>query len=86
MRSKYEVAVDAISTIPSLPTTPTSRTCYIYTIREPITGQVQSDQTEAMPITPISGNRYIFILYDEDSNYIDAVPIPSRTKHKILKV
>ena len=38
-----------------------------------------------MPIISISGNWYIFILYDDDANYIDAVPIPSRTKHQILK-
>ena len=83
-RSKYALAIDAISRMPTPPTTPTTRTRYIYATCEPITGRVHSDQTGALPITSISGNKYIFILYDEDSNYIDAVPIPSRTKHQIL--
>ena len=69
----------------SLPTTPTSRTRHIYTKYKPITGQVHSDQSGATPITSISGSTYISILYDECSNYINAVPIPSCTKHQILK-
>lgn len=61
------------------------RTQYIYAACEPVTSTVHSDQTGALPITSISGNKYIFILYDEDSNYIDDIPIPSRTKLQILQ-
>ena len=43
MRSKYVLAVDAISSMPSPTTTPISNTRYIYTACEPITGQVNSD-------------------------------------------
>ena len=38
-----------------------------------------------MPITSISGNNYLFIMYDYDSNYIDTIQIPSRTKLQVLK-
>ena len=33
----------------------------------------------------ISGNKYIFCLFDDDSNYIDAIVILSRTKEQLLK-
>ena len=34
----------------------------------------------------ISGNRYIFLLYDYESNYMTINAIPSRTKHQLQKV
>ena len=39
-----------------------------------------------MSIISISGNKYILIMYDEDYNYNDVIPISSRTEHQILIV
>ena len=50
-----------------------------------IIGNVHSNQTGAFPILSISGNKYIFLLYDDDTDYIEAVAIPSHTQHKNLK-
>ena len=36
-------------------------------------------------VPAVSGNKYIFVLYDFDSNYIFAVPIMSRKKEEIIK-
>jgi len=48
------------------------------------TGQVYSDQTGRFVIPSSAGNNYAFVLYDYDSNYIDAVAIPNRTAKAIL--
>jgi len=32
----------------------------------------------------IAGNAYLCVLYNYDANYIDAVPMSSKTKHQIL--
>ena len=85
IRSKYTLAIDAISQMPSGTTLPIAHKSYIYATYEPITGKVHNNQTGAMPITSISGKSYLFVLYDEDSNYIGAIPIPTRTKHQMLK-
>ena len=62
-------------------TTPTSQ---VYAACQQITGQIFTDQTGQFTIPSSSGNKYVFILYDYDSNYIDTVLMPSRTKHQIL--
>lgn len=49
-----------------------------------ITGRIFSDQTGRFVVPSSSGNQYLFVLYDYDSNTIHAEPIPSRTKHQIL--
>ena len=49
------------------------------------TGKIFSDQTGPFLVPSISGNRYVFILYDYDSNHIFAVPIPIRTKEQLVK-
>ena len=67
----------------ALPTENT-RTHHVFTTCEPITGKIFTDQTGQFICPSISGNKYLFILYDYDSNYIDAVPMPSKTKHQIL--
>ena len=64
---------------------PTKRTNHIYTDCTQITGQVYTDQTGKMLIPSASGMNYCLIFYDFDSNLIWAVPLPSRTKHQILK-
>ena len=49
-----------------------------------VTGQVYTDQTGQFHVPAASGNKYLFVLYDYDSNYIFAVPIPRRAKECIL--
>ena len=49
-----------------------------------ITGKTYSDQTGRFICPSISGNNYIFLLYNFDTNSIHAEPIPSRTKHQLL--
>jgi hypothetical protein len=58
-------------------------THHIYTDCQPITGQVGSDQTGCFVVPSTSGNNYIFVLYDYDSNSIHAEPIPNRKKASI---
>lgn len=36
-------------------------------------------------ITSKRGNKYIFLVVDQDSNYINAVPIPSRKSSELIK-
>jgi hypothetical protein len=53
-----------------------------------------SDQTGQFPVLSSSGNHYLFVLYNQDTNYIHAVAIPNRkaatlrdaweTTHKLL--
>ena len=49
------------------------------------TGRIYTDQTGPFLTPSTSGNRYVFVLYDHDSNYIAAVAIPSRTKDQLIK-
>ena len=48
------------------------------------TGQIFTDQTGRFVIPSSTGNNYMLVLYDYDSNYIDAVPMPNRTAKSIL--
>ena len=75
----------AAQDIPPVPTAPKKHTKYVYVACELMTGRVQSDQTGDFPITSISGKKCIFLLYDDDDNYIDDVTILSRTQQQILK-
>jgi hypothetical protein len=63
----------------------TLRTYNTFASCQPITGKTFSDQTGRFICPSISGNQYLFVLYDYDSNTIHAEPIPSRTKHQILQ-
>ena len=47
-------------------------------------GQVFSDQTGRFPTTSSTGHKYVFVLYDYDSNHIDAEPMKNRTATAIL--
>ena len=65
------------------PTTDNHHDCYL-ALHEP-TGQIFTDQTGKF-ITPSStGNNYLILLYDYDSNAILAEPIPNRQAKAILK-
>jgi hypothetical protein len=61
------------------------RTHFIYPACITMTGNISTDQTGPFPTTSISGNRYVFVIYDYDSNLIYGIPIPSRTKTQLTK-
>ena len=64
---------------------PAKRTNHVYADCQTITGQIYTDQTGKMLTTSAAGMNYCLVLYDFDSNLVWAVPMPSRTKHQILK-
>ena len=66
------------------PTLDGQRTHVCFLSVEAFTGQVFSDQTGRFPVPSSSGNNYLMVVYDYDSNLIDAEPMPSKTKHQIL--
>jgi hypothetical protein len=63
---------------------PNERTHFCYTtIMEP-TGQIYTDQTGKFVVPSSSGNNYLMILYDYDSNAILAEPMHTHTGQSIL--
>jgi hypothetical protein len=48
-------------------------------------GQIYTDQTGRFPVVSSTGNKYIMVLYDYDSNAILAKPIKDRTAPEFLK-
>lgn len=59
------------------------RTHFVYPACITPTGTISTDQTGAFPISSISGNKYIFVIYDYDSNLIYGIPISSRSKAQL---
>jgi hypothetical protein len=59
------------------------RTNNIYADCRAITGNIGSDQTGRFIAPSTRGNNYLFILYNYDSNSIQAEPIPNRKKESI---
>jgi hypothetical protein len=61
-------------------------TCYYYTaaISPQPTGQVHWDQASRFPVVSSTGNNYLPLVYDYDSNSIQAKPMPKRTSLCIL--
>ena len=68
MLNVQDMIEQAYKSMPEPPTAPIKRTKYIYAAHESITGNIYSNQTGAFPVTSISGNKYLFILYDGDAN------------------
>ena len=66
-------------------TVPPSRTHHTYASCFEATGKIFTDQTGSFLLPSISGNKYVFILYDFDSNYISATAIPSRSKEHLVQ-
>ncbi len=64
---------------------PRSNACFVAIIKFEPTGQVHTDQTGPFPVTSTRGMKYIFVLYDFDSNSIHPVPIKNRTAESILE-
>ena len=46
---------------------------------------IAMDPTGRYPITSARGHKYIFVLYDFDSNYISAIPIKSRKTNEYIR-
>ncbi|CAJ1934140.1 unnamed protein product [Cylindrotheca closterium] len=63
----------------------TARTHQCYATFFAATGQVYTDQTGKFVSPSSTGNNYIMILYDYDSNHIFAEPFPNRQAATILK-
>jgi hypothetical protein len=61
------------------------RTHFCFAAVHEISGQIFTDQTGPFVLPSSSGNKYIMILYDYDSNAILAEPIPSRSGESIIK-
>ena len=49
------------------------------------TGKIFTDQTGRFPVQSSNGNKYIFVLYDYDSNCILTEPIRNRTAIELLR-
>ena len=59
--------------------------CYVNTVTyHSESGQIHTDQTGKFPVTSNRGMKYVFVLYDYDSNSIHPVPIKSRSAESIL--
>ena len=52
---------------------------------EELKGLICTDLPGRFPVQSFYGNEYIFVMYDYDSNLINAVPIKSRSKKHILE-
>ena len=56
----------------------------VYTSYQPITRKIFTDQTGQFLCPSISGNKYLFLLYDYGAIYIDGVSMMSRAKYQII--
>jgi hypothetical protein len=64
---------------------PIQRSHAVFANVEPITGKSYSDQTGRFLAPSATGNEYVFVFYDYDSNSIHAVPIKNRTAGEIKR-
>ena len=58
-------------------------TCYFFPICAEVSRKAFLDQIGKIFLTSASGNKYIFAIYNFNSNYIMAVSILSQTKHQL---
>ena len=49
-----------------------------------LTGKVSSDQTGDFPIISRKGNKYVMVLYDQNTNSILSEPLKSHSQKEIL--
>ena len=61
-----------------------ARTHFCYAAVHQATGQIYTDQTGRFVTPSSSGNNYILVLYDYDSNFIMPIPMKSRSAEHIL--
>jgi hypothetical protein len=62
----------------------TDRTHTVYVDIHHVTGKLSTDQTGRIPIPSTSGNNYLMVVYEYDSNFIHAEPLKSRSGPNIL--
>jgi hypothetical protein len=68
------------------PESPNQRTHQVFSaVVDSGTGKIYTDQTGRFPVTSSRGNKYLFVLYDYDSNAILAEPIKSRQQDELLR-
>ena len=73
--------VDKITELEDTTSPPiTRKTNYIFAKCVPATGKIYGDSTGRFVATSISGNKYLLVIYDYDSNTIHAEGMPSNTK------
>ena len=70
---------------PNLETGNTTNACFAAIVEFSHTRQVHTDQTGKFPTTSKKGMKYVFVLYDYDSNSIHPVPIKNRSAEAILE-
>ena len=73
----------SLSFFSSYKETPDHCTHHTYVDCQSITGKIGTDKTGQFVIPSASGNNYLLILFDLDSNSICAEPIPNLTKNSI---
>ena len=61
------------------------RTNFVFADCQPITGQIFSDQPGRFLVSSVSGNQYLMVVYDYDSNSIIAEPMKSRSGPEMLR-
>ena len=81
--TKEKVLSDDMSPTPT-PQIGTSRTQQVYAECLPITGKIFSDLPGRFVVPSSRGNNYLLIVYDYDSNAIEAQPIKSRSATDIV--
>ena len=52
---------------------------------EELKHMIATDQTGEFPVTSAAGHKALFVMYDYDSNFINAVPIKSRSATELLR-
>jgi hypothetical protein len=62
----------------------TTRTRHVYTDCHCTTGMVYTDPTRKFLVPSVSGNQYVLVVYEYDSNYIHAEPMIDRTGPSII--
>ena len=60
------------------------KTHFLYANYQPATGQIYTDPTGHFLVPSVSGNSYILVAYNYNSNFIHAEPMRNRTKEVIL--
>jgi hypothetical protein len=61
-----------------------TRTRHVYTDCHCTTGMVYTDPTGKFLVPSVSGNQYVLVVYEYDSNYIHAEPMIDRTGPSII--
>ena len=77
---RQNIRSTAIHTEPEYETTIENRTNNVFAAIMDYRAEIFTDATGPFPVVSSLGNRYVFILYDYDSNYIMAEPVKDRKK------